>query len=297
MATARAELARQLEGWQLGVLTLTMALLATTLSVPRPVRPRELPLPQVDRSEESRSLREDVARAEGAEQHPLPYEVRAVGELVRRFGEAERGASQRMPEALGQLREAAALAYQRHGLTPLLALRAVQLQLFFQAVQTFQETGRITADLNQLGGDFLNKARRIGWLTAAHNVSLNERELSALFRVRWSLLVGLEQNRRLSPTLNDWRAYHHAWLGSLLRAELPDLERVPLLASHVTALARRDPSYPADLALGILALQQGRAAEARGALVRHLTGPLQQVWQVRARNYLALAVAEAGAPE
>lgn len=278
-------------------MTLTIALLATTLSVPHPVEPRELPLPRVERADARRLEREEATRADVAERRPLPYEVRAVGELVRRFGAAEREPSPRALELLGELREAAARAYERHGLEPLFALRALQARLFVRAVRRFEESGEVHPDLSELGGEFVNKARQTGWLTGAHHVTLQDRELLTLFRVRWSLLLGLQQNRRLHPTLDDWRSYHHIWITSLLQSDLPHSERLPRLADHVAALGRRDPSYPADLALGILALQQGQPAEARGALVRHLTGPLQHVWQLRAKNYLALALQRSAAPE
>src|SRR5882724_3026610 len=80
---------KHFRGWQLAVVALGTALGGAVLALPRPIPPRELPLPAVDRSEQRESEGRARAMVQTAEATPLPFLVRAAGEAFRRFGEGE----------------------------------------------------------------------------------------------------------------------------------------------------------------------------------------------------------------
>jgi hypothetical protein len=80
--------ARLFEGWQLGAIVVALVLSAALLAVPRAAQPGIFPIPALDETE-SRLNRERYARlADLAEREGLPFETRAVGDAVRRFGVA-----------------------------------------------------------------------------------------------------------------------------------------------------------------------------------------------------------------
>jgi TolA-binding protein len=63
------------------------------------------------------------------------------------------------------------------------------------------------------------------------------------------------------------------------------MPRASQLLSYVNALARIDPSYPADYARGVLLYRSGRPAEAARAFSRHLEVYPDGPWTLRARNF------------
>lgn len=283
--------ARHLEGWQLGVVAVGIALFGALLVVPRAVEPTELPPPVVDRTLLRRAALEDAARADRAEGEELPYDVRAVGEAIRAIGAAA-PTQGLQPDLLGLLRNRVKLARQHGGDEPLLSLRAAQTRLFLHALDEWQRSDKEPPDLRDLGGDFANKATHSGWVDRTRRPALSMLELSVMFRLRWTELCGLRETHPFSPTLDEWRLY----LGALLRlpedgagrsaAELAD----PRLR-YVKALAQHDPDYPADLARGIALYQRGAFPDAAAALRIHLAAHPSGPWKLRATNYLAAAAA------
>src|ERR1700753_3455881 len=105
---------RHLKGWQLAVVALGTALCGVALALPRPVAPRELPLPAVDRG----AGRERHARAralvQAAATTPLPFLVRAAGEAFRHFGSAE-AAGEVDETAAREFRARVGAALMQHG--------------------------------------------------------------------------------------------------------------------------------------------------------------------------------------
>jgi len=302
LAAPRPSWQRHLEGWQLGVVAVGIALCGTALLLPRGVSPRELPLPAVDRVEEAEADARDAARLASAERIPLPYLVRAAGESFRRFGAAESAGDAAKSDAqVADLQARFDAAKARYGSEPLLALRAVQTDLFVRAVHTFEQTGRASGDLTELGGSFLTRAAKNGWTDAERRLVFDDAALACIFRLRWSLLAGALETFPFSPSLDEWRLYFRTLLvhpeGSA-RARADRRSLAIRLTSYVAALAKRDPDYPELLARGILESWAGHPRAAADAFREHLRTHDRGPWHLRAQNYLADAVERAagGAP-
>jgi hypothetical protein len=284
---------RHLEGWQLAVVTVGIALLATVLAVPHAVVPTDLPLPFVDRAEERRAdLRAEELR-DGARARPLPFLVRAAGEAFRQFGRAEaRGDTAEADALAAALLERVAEARKRHGDGPLLALRAVQAELFVRAVTSPGPTADDDRDREELGGAFFQRARANGWIAEDGTTFIEPDGLEIAFSVRWTRLAGVLETHPFAPTLNQWRLYYRTLL-----AHPPAPRGVPAdalasadtLEGYVLALSRRDPEYPELLARGILAMRQRRFAAAIPLLSAHLVRNPSGPWRLRAQNFLFAA--------
>ncbi len=280
---------RHLEGWQLAVVSVGIALLGALLGVPRAAAPDVLPRPAIDYPAVRQELRLESERARAAEDSLLPYDVRAVGELMRRYGAAAAADEPALADGdLTRLRGRVEVARRRSGDKLLLRLRAVQSRMFQRALLRWEATGEVDSDLQQLGGDFLRKARHSGWIAPPHRLLMNRAERSVLFRIRWSGLAKLLQTFPFSPTLDDWRVYY----GFLLAHPEGDggAQRLDNQLSYVEALAKRDPSYLSALARGVLYYRLGRYRAATTALQSHLKAHPDGAWTLRARNYLAAAL-------
>lgn len=289
---------RHTEGWPLLVVAVGIALMSAVLVVPRPTPPaRVLPSPRIDRQEQRRVLALSEERAARAHAEPLPYEVRAVGELLRRFGRAAAAGDQVASAALGgDLRRAAETARERQGDEALLLLRAVQGQLFLRALERWEASGAASPDdpeLAELGGTFLATARASGWISGGRLI-LGRAERHTLFEIRWTDLVGLAKQGPLSPSLNQWRTYY----GFLLRhpagardARDADQRRLDV----AQALGRVDPEFYTSLARGMLQVRLGDHAAAARSLQGHLAAHPNGPWQLIARNQLATALVHLGA--
>ena len=280
------DLKHHLKGWQLAIAALGTALGGVAVALPRPVAPRELPLPVVDRVE----LGEADARARewvrAAESQPLPFLVRAAGESFRRFGKAE--ADHDESEGMIQAKDFALRiveAQKMHGDGPVLSLRAVQAELFCRAVREWNEK-----DLEELGGAAFGKHSPTRALSRA---TLRDDELRSLFTMRWTRLSGTLSRRPFSPTLNEWRLYYrtllaHAELTRDGRESDPVTDAMGL-ARIVDALVKHDPDYPQLLALGIIEHWTGRYDDAEALLAAHLEGHRTGPWRLRAQGYLLAA--------
>jgi hypothetical protein len=280
---------RHLEGWQLAVVSVGIALVGALVAVPRAAAPDVLPRPVVDHPEVERELRVEGERALQAEEEILPYDVRAAGELMRRYGDAAAADEPvRAERGLGDLRVQAAVARRRAGDKLLLRLRAVQSRLFQRALLRWEATGAADDDLRQLGGDFLRKARASGWIAPPHRLLMSRAERSVLYRIRWSGLSGLLETYPFTPTLDDWRVYY----GFLLQHPegRDEHERTRNQLSYVTTLEEHDPSYLSALARGVLFYRLGHYSAAAQALRAHLDKHPDGAWTLRARNYLAAAL-------
>ena len=287
---------RHLEGWELGLLAVVVALIAVWLGLPRPVEPRLLPLPEIDRRTLARSIALDRTRAARAHERPLAYEVRAVGELVRRHGAAvARGDGGAAAEARDEARRLCRSLVASGALEELQALRATQTELFLQAVERFRQSGKADTELSELGANFIEKSRRAGWLDAEGRPLLSTDELRALYRVRWAELTGALEVGRLRPTLDEFRLYYRALLEHPegLSAQEQDERRLV----YVSALARIDAEFPANLARGVLLSRLGRVRPAYDAFSAFATSHEQGPWALRARNYALWALAQASATE
>lgn len=276
---------RYFAGWPLGLALVLAAVLTAVLVVPRPVPPRELPLPVVDGQEQREQMERERARAAEA-RAGLPYEVRAVGELVRRYGYAREVQPEHAPTLKKQLTGLVRAAREQHGDAALLALRALQAELFVSALRAQAGAAGPTREVRELGGPLGARAAHPTWFDANGFVGSDE-EARVLFRMRWNELVGVMRRQPFAPTLNEWRAYYrfvlaHAGDG-LGGASAPE----PAIARALTALAELDPDYPIDFARGVLAYRQGAYAAAAAAFSAHLEQHPDGPWTQRAKNHLA----------
>ena len=245
-----SSLVKHLEGWQLGLLSVGLALLAAALVVPRPIAPDSLPMPEIDSAAFARSLTRIEGQARGALRAELPFDVRAVGEALRNYGAAvATGNQEREQHSLIALRQRTAVALKRHGPKPLLRLRAVQAHFFVRAVEADALGARAQDrdhDLEELGGDFLRKAAGFGWVHDSR-LQLTRAECLTLFVVRWTRLTGLREHAAFMPTLDQWRVYYSLYLRSFGHTSGP----------AVAALSRMDPEYPSLLSAGIVHYRRG----------------------------------------
>jgi len=284
--SARANFRRHLQGYELGLLTLAIVSSCALLALPRASVPSTLPLPRVDRSEARRNAVSDHELAALAASEPLPFEVRAVGESVRHFGHAVTHGTDTEHDR-SDLRERSKLVLDKGQTALLLRLRAVQTELFLSALEQFEHTGKPSTDLDELGADFVVRARASGWLDARGRCIADEATRRVLYHMHWADLIDRRTAFPFAPTLEEWRLYYrflleHPTSAAANDPDVIDRERLRV----VNALERRDPDYPGSFAKGVLLYRmndrQAAATAFRVQLAQHESGP----YALLARNYL-----------
>jgi hypothetical protein len=275
-----------------------MAASSAWLALPRPVAPDgAMPLPAVDRRAVQLERAADHQRVERARAGSLPYEVRAVGELVRRYGVRQaRGDAVGSARAREDAFRSRIVAQQRFGAEALRSLRAVQTELFLSRVRS--AGGRLTEsdrELAELAGDLPLRARRAGWTAADGRLALAEDELTTLFRVRWTDLVGALHDVELAPKLDELRSYYRVLLVRPEGSSASEREERRLV--YAEALGERDPSFAGQFVRGVSFYRLGRAELAAGAFLEHLRNQPDGAWSLRARNHLLAMLAESGSLE
>ncbi len=277
---------RFIDGWQLGALAVGLALLGVVFGVPRPAPPDRLPMPQVELRSLVADAHADRLRVAQLAAAPLSFDVRSIGEALRKYGAAV--AKKDVDGAVGALREARAVADQyrtRSGDEALLVLRAVQTQMFLDAVGRFEASGKPDQDLIELGERFAEKASASGWLRADGTLVATHHERRVMFQVRWAELLNLRKVPAFAPTANQLRAYY----GFVLAHPEKGTSSENAIAV-VTAIERVDLAYPGLFARGVLFYRAGRYDLAEQAFRGHL---LQHpgTMRLRAQNHLAAAIA------
>ncbi|HEV8548972.1 MAG TPA: hypothetical protein VGQ57_08090 [Polyangiaceae bacterium] len=207
--------------------------------------------------------------------------------MLRRLGEASVQPSGNAP-ALDDLRGLARRALVSEGERGLLALRAVQSELFVQAARGWAASGKPAADLRELGGEFPELATMSGWRTGSTLV-LTDDELGLLFRMRWNELTGLAERPSFALTLDELRARYSL----LLRHPSgPDAAtRIHRQLGYVTALEKLDHDYPVAFARGVLFYRAADYESAAAAFQTHLALHPNGPWTLRAQNHLLQALA------
>jgi len=160
-AVKRSRGERKFEGIGVVLFVVGLAALAAALSAPRATEPELLPLPVVDRAVLRRVHAKSDVLAREARAKGLTYDVRAVGDAFRRAGAATvegKGAPQNV---VGEVTHAVRLARQKGNDRALVALLALQTELFIEATSAFEKSGRPSLELTELGGDFLAVAKQI----------------------------------------------------------------------------------------------------------------------------------------
>ena len=284
--------ARLFEGWQVGGTIACLVLSAALLVVPRAAAPGVFPVPLVDVAEAKAARAHYAALADRAEQQGLPFETRAVGDAIRRLGTALATAGD-AEHASRVLSERVAVAVSAGQLEQLARLRAVQARLFVRAVREHTFAGPPSTELSALGGDFATRALHSGWAEKNGCIASDD-ELRTLFVLRWAELTHLRQDPHFKPSLGELRRYYRFLLLHPEGASDKDANRDRVLSRlrYVTALARRDTEYPADLARGSLLGSVGLAAQSAQALGAHLGRSSGGTWTLRARNYLLAVTPE-----
>ncbi len=261
------------------VIFVTVAL-AAVLTLPRPVALTDLPVPAVNwpNVREHEAFEAELANQTQAVR--LGYEVRAVGELVRRVGLAE--AARRPGPSGEELDRAVRQALRLHGAPSLLQLRALQTQLFVQAVRDWRAPDPAPQELRELGGSFASRAAQAGWVDEHGRCLATHFELAAMYRIRWGRLTGLATASGFQPSADDWRLYYGFRLrhpeGSTPR------ERRKLQLAYVEGLSEYDLTFPKDFAKGVIHYGLGAYPAALQHFNRHLLEHPAGRWTLRARN-------------
>jgi len=271
----------------MGLFIVGLVLTAALLAVPRAAPSLLFPVPLIDVHEASATRARFDELSSKAQQRPLPFETRAVGDGVRRLGVALSGAAGEVSHLRGVVRERVRIAIDAKQSGALLELRAVQARLFVEAVRSYEPQSEPSAELNALGGDFARRAVINGWLTSSGCVASDD-ELRTLFVVRWTELTDLRAQPGFLPSLGELRRYYRFLMLYPERragASLDTPERAGMRLQYVNALSKRDPDYPAALARGALLGQLELAPSSVEALRAHLA-QRPGLWALRARNYL-----------
>jgi hypothetical protein len=295
-------LGRHLEGWQPGVLAVFVAGIPALLAVPRPVPPVELPEPMLEPRGLAQAARDDERLANAAEREPLDTDVRELGSALRAYGVADATGDDK---AVGTERLAVAEAARRagvHGDEALARLRAYQLRWFLRELRRWEATGQETLELRELGGPFLSRAQKNGWIEGRRLLP-DDTVRAVLFKKRW-----MDLTMARGPALDTSSAEQRALARFLLlhpprdpssnRTDPRDtigMHRVGEQADQyrlkkIDELRTLDPTYPADLARGVVFYQMHRFPQAVEAFRRHLEDHPDGAFAVRAQNYLRAAL-------
>jgi hypothetical protein len=215
----------------------------------------------------------------------LPFEIRAIGERFRQIGRAVFNGNALSLDEQNRYRKQVGEKLAKQGAKPVLELRAVQTELFVSALHAYEQTGEVSLDLQELGGEFLELATRLGWVKSgpsrAHRqLLLDTDERRALFLLRWTELAGLTDTAdfRLAPSwiLLGARTRLRAPLAKLGRSELEVVERVVAV----------DPGYPGSVAKGLLYAQLGAYDAAAEQFREYLTLHPNASFSTHAKNHL-----------
>jgi hypothetical protein len=286
---------RWLDGWELVIPSVGLALLAACLALPQPTLPRYLPIPTLAPEALDAAKQRLLSEANHARLHPLSFEARSIGERFRQLGRAMHDGVEIRNDERERFRAQVRKTLDGIGTQQLRELRAIQTELFVEALLRFEKTTVASADLDELGGDFLQLAATKDWVRlpsdarAPRNGSVPRRhaqillsadEIRSVFLVRWTDFSGLFEHPelRLEPS---WIA-----LASRLRLRVPverlDARDLPVIARLEAAC----PEYPAALARGILLSRLGAYESAATSLREHLRVHGEDNFSLRARNHL-----------
>jgi hypothetical protein len=298
---------RHLEGWEVGIVAVVIALLGTLLSVPLPVAPRDVPVPLPDGKSLSRTLAQEsaaasaIGRALELERERTSgtselYDLRAFGQEFRAYGAAEAsGDTYAVVRARQKLLEAVARA-RGLGDDKLAALRAYQQKLFLAELHKWENSGRASEELEGLGGAFLDMTRQSGWLVGS-TIVMDDQVRGIFFKRRWNQVTNVS-GPAYAISVDEHRVFYaflltHPYVEGLAgldakrACDAADLWRL----RKVEELARIDPSYPYLLAQGVLFYRLGSYTNAAQKLRQYVGAAEDGRYLLRARNYLAMAMA------
>jgi hypothetical protein len=282
---------RHLEGYELGLVTVGMVLTFALLALPRASIPMTLPLPRVDRAEARRSASDERELAVRTEAEGLPFPVRAVGEAIRHSG---RSSAQGLDTAHDEddIRARVRVVLDTQQTSLLMHLRAVQTEYFLKALRQFERDGKPSLELDELSGDLLSQARKMGWFDGTSQLVMDDATVRVLFHLRWADLLGKRAVFPFALSLNEWRIYYRFLLQHPERAaaDASAATEAQIQLRVVGALSKKDTAYPIDVAQGYLFFQLGDPEAAATAYRRYLGTHSGGPYALLARNYLIYAL-------
>jgi len=295
--TSKPSIARHLEGWQPGLVAVLLAASVALLVVPRSVAPTDLPMPMVEPRRLAAIAAADDAAARYAEQHELDPDVRALGSLLRAFGRADASGDETQLSLLRPQIGSAAARARAQGEAPLVSLRAYQLHAFRKEVRSFLATGEASSELVELGGAFADMLRRNGWCEGSPVcvMRMDDDALRASFKRRWCEISGLSGGA-LDLTVDEHRALARFLFTFPPRprgettAQQKQASESAFLMRKVEDLSAVDPTYPHDLARGILHFRKGEGRRAATFFSTYLDTTPDGPYALRAQNYLRAAL-------
>lgn len=289
-----------LRGWPAGAIVIVVAVVAAIIAVPRPALLDEIPRPIPDRRVLNQISEADTARAAQFARQTPSYDVRALGEAMRRYGAADADGDAARTESALRAIAAVLPAAAAGGDEPLLQLRAYEMWLFLEQVKRFESTGEESTELRELGGGFAALVRRARWLAPGGNgqtLAVPHFVREALFRKRWNEITGLRRTP-FAPHVHEVRALYAFLLAHPVLSVAAEkvVERVvrcraadEYLLNKVRELGELDREYPADMARGILLLRLDRTRDAVEALAGYVERRPDGPYAMRARNALRAA--------
>jgi hypothetical protein len=312
---------RPSDGRILALVPLGAAVLVGALAWPRAIVPTDIPLPVIDGVALGAVERADDAAAR--DPAPLALEAREVGTHLRALWALETKEDISTAEVDGvrvALDRSIAAAVAGGFGRELLRLRAVQLSIFLDELDSYAASGVVRDELRAVSGGFLEALGRVGWLRDRRPV-LGSSALRAAWKLGWNAATGLGDAAAFALTLDESRALYTFYLREphaseasvaqldMARARAPTPEACATLEAgermarehwrleKMKKLAAIDESYPVDLGVGIAHYKRGSFAEARVHIERWVLAHPDGPWSWRARGYLrAAALAEEANP-
>lgn len=287
---------RHFEGWQPGLVAVALAGITALLAVPRSVEPTELPRPIADPRELRHIQAADDAAVRNISRSPLDPDVRALGSLLRAFGQADAARDEPMLAQLRTRISSAVLVAKNQGNDQLLALRAYQMQAFLREVRHFVIVGESSPELEELGGSFPHALVRYGWCAGPFPcvMQMGEQALRVMFKRRWNEISGLTDGP-FTPSVDELRVFydfllHHPPLqNERLSYTGPSFDGSYLLRK-IDELASIDPTYPRFFARGIIQYRAGDFRRASQSFSAHIDASPDGPWTLRAQNHLRAAL-------
>jgi hypothetical protein len=276
--------ARWLEGWELAVPAVGIALLSLLVSLPQPTLPGYLPLPTFAPEALEGARGRLVADANAAKRNRLSFSIRSVGEHFRLIGRRIHLGYGLSLDAQTRYQALVRSVLLDEGPDPLRQLRAIQTELFVTALSEYERTGSANDDLTELGGEVLDvfeeKQLQTKPVRTRIHVLLDLDERRAVFLLRWTELSGLNDipELRLEPT---WVILA---LGRRLRPPLAKLGASELKV--IDRITEVDPTYPSAVAKGLLFARLGAYEAASVSFSDFLAQNPNAPYSHRAKNHL-----------
>jgi hypothetical protein len=281
--------ARWLEGWELAVPAVGIALLSLLVSLPQPTLPEYLPLPTFAPEALEAARGRLVADANAAKRNRLPFSIRSVGEHFRQIGHRIHLGYGLSRDAQTRYQALVRSVLLEEGPDQLRQLRAIQTELFVTALGEYERTGIANDDLTELGGEVLDvfeekklqtKPVQTKPVRTRIHVLLGPDERRAVFLLRWTELSGLNDvpELQLEPT---WVILA---LGRRLRPPLAKLGASELKV--IDRITEVDPTYPTAVAKGLLFARLGAYEAASLSFSDFLAQNPNAPYSHRAKNHL-----------